>query len=156
MLLWHKTQTKRKARSEFSGNVSSSHESLMSIVSEFPRSGVLSSLPAPFQCSLNTGAVHSPGCDYIIAAKTFAHHNHFPMGRRGRIRRACGRSGVQLSVESNQWLKNWYLSFPSQVLCIIWIEQGLVGLVSGEWAITGQLYKIAMSVHCHNFVPILI
>ena len=36
---------------------------------------------------------------------------------------------IRTPVESNQWLKNWYLSLSSQVLGIIRIWQGLVGWV---------------------------
>ena len=39
---------------------------------------------------------------------------------------------VQTQLESNQWLKNWYLSLTSQVLDIIRIGQGLVGSMPGE------------------------
>ena len=81
--------------------------------------------------------------------------------------------------QSNQWLKNWYLSLPSQALAIIRIGQGL----GKDWARTGQglgkdwlaqgqdnvtewdhgagclifqHYKVAMSAHCQKFIPVLI
>ena len=38
---------------------------------------------------------------------------------------------VWTMVESNHWLKNWYLLLPSMALAIIRIGQGLVGSVSG-------------------------
>ena len=41
-----------------------------------------------------------------------------------RTRLGCGSSGVQFLVESNQLLKNLYLSLPSQVLGITRIGKG--------------------------------
>ena len=41
-------------------------------------------------------------------------------------------SCIRTLVESNQWLKNWYLSLPNHALGIIRIGQGLVGSVSGK------------------------
>ena len=79
------------------------------------------------------------------------------------------KSPVRTLVESNQWFKNPYLLLPSQVLGIIRIGQGLIGSVSRycDWAryqvmmlVDGlpmrQYYVVAMSVHCHLLVPVLI
>ena len=70
-------------------------------------------------------------------------------------------------VESNEWLKIWYLFLPSQVLDIIRIMQGTSWLsvrimwlsgISGHGggsrvSQVGQHYKDAMNVHNHKSVP---
>ena len=61
------------------------------------------------------------------------------------------KQGVQTLVDSNQWLKNWYLSFPSQVFDIIrvglrvmmmWLS-GILGHGAGslvsQWSSTKRL-----------------
>ena len=76
---------------------------------------------------------------------------------------ALGEWGIQTCqvralVESNQWLKNWYLPPPSQVLGIIRYGHGLVGsvlelcdwveyqvMVLAAWSSAGQHYKVSMS-----------
>ena len=78
-------------------------------------------------------------------------------------------SWVRPLVESNQWLKNLYLSVPSQALSIIRIGQGMDWLsvrIMWQWDIklrywwrrvpVGQHYKVAMSVPYHKSIPILI
>ena len=58
-------------------------------------------------------------------AKWVEHPSHVLGDRR------IWTSQVQTLVKSNKWPKNWYLSLPSQALCIIRIRKGLGGTVSG-------------------------
>ena len=64
----------------------------------------------------------------------------------------------QTLIQSNQWLKNVFLSLPWQALDIIRLGQGLVDTVPGCYWFglpRGQHDKVVMSVHCHKPVPVL-
>ena len=70
---------------------------------------------------------------------------------------------VRTLVDSNQWLKNVYMSLPSQALGIIRIGERLVVT---KWAIrswcwrtgfpVGKHYKVTRRAYLHKLVPILI